>query len=444
MSSVGGSFVIRISAKIYEVAWLEDSRKGAAAEPPQSAKAKRGLSRPPGCIYLHSPEPGPILCIERYHQPTIDDSGDGDLDKPTESKKPVKAVKVSKKGQALEADPRTSVTPAKAQPAPPGSEDHDEQSHLDNEESSQDPNQFGEEEVEEDEDVNGKQLKSETAQWALEDDADHVHRNHGRHIDIDPEHDTSNYDVTSYGYGWYSRSSSVSSGFDIHVPTSASESECEDEFEDDRLESRRQAQPQMKSKPSPTELRYLSPSRGTGHISQFPTTRKEKAMREQPTWATETASGSEFPGGHSRCSAARAIKAAVALSPMLSGWPDAPALLFTRRGVLNLGDQDPLIQNLIHNSFSKIIGDALFRNAFPDIGDRLQYSRDGLYATSQKLIYEAISERLLNDEAYSKAYILPLLILSYALTIFRPMGAGLILGAPSKLRLSPPPSTPLI
>ncbi|KAJ7096863.1 hypothetical protein C8R44DRAFT_370642 [Mycena epipterygia] len=500
-NSIKGPRSAKTSA-LDEQPWLGESRKRAAAEPSQSARAK----------------------VPKLASSDTSKSKSTPQQYPPPSKGP--APEVDSRPRPLQA----SVALAKApQPAPPRYEGHDEQSQSDNEDSSQDPNQFEEEEVEQDEDVNGEQLMSEATQWVPEDDADRVHHSHGRHMAID----FSDYDDTSYAYRRHSRSSSVSSGFDIHVPTSASERE--DDFEDDQvsenmarrhrradweqpppprrpqrvmssddedhaplkrishtrpssaisddenqeiqplhehrqptksgsrhefqlqhqlgrdvdrdlrredrrephhqvqpvsqrgsrrehqlephrqpqqprerepryqyqLESRHQAQPQMKAAKSKSSDTFRQAGEQTIY-REIPTTRKEKAMREQPSWAMETASGSERPGGHPRRSAARAIKAAVALSPTSSGWPDTPALVFTGRGVLNLGSQNPLIQTLIRTSFTKIIGDALFRHAFPDIGDRLQYARDGLYATCQKLGYEAISERLLDDEAYSK------------------------------------------
>ncbi|KAJ7488754.1 hypothetical protein B0H11DRAFT_1912904 [Mycena galericulata] len=92
-----------------------------------------------------------------------------------------------------------------------------------------------------------------------------------------------------------------------------------------------------------------------------------------------------------RRSEARSSKAAVTLPS--SGWPTTPTLVFTNHS---------RIQNLIRNSFTKVTGDALFLNGFPDVGDRLQYARDGLYSTSNKLGYNDISARLIADEVYSK------------------------------------------
>jgi hypothetical protein len=93
-------------------------------------------------------------------------------------------------------------------------------------------------------------------------------------------------------------------------------------------------------------------------------------------------------------------KAAVALPS--EDWPGTPPLIFTSRGVLNLNDQDPKIQTILRNTFHKVNGDILYRNAFPDVGERLKYSRSALYSICKQLKYAAIAQRLGNDEAYSK------------------------------------------
>ncbi|KAJ6626520.1 hypothetical protein B0H10DRAFT_523196 [Mycena sp. CBHHK59/15] len=85
-----------------------------------------------------------------------------------------------------------------------------------------------------------------------------------------------------------------------------------------------------------------------------------------------------------------------------SNWPNTPALQFTPRGVLNLLSQDPTIRDLIRCTFTKITGDALFINAFPDVGDRLKYARDALYSIGKDLGLREICERLKVDEVYSK------------------------------------------
>ncbi|KAJ7117695.1 hypothetical protein C8R44DRAFT_879249 [Mycena epipterygia] len=160
-----------------------------------------------------------------------------------------------------------------------------------------------------------------------------------------------------------------------------------------QTEARRQPQPQPKA---PT-TRFKSSDKPQER--EIPPTCKERAIREQPIWSAEASYSARVTGKPWRTEA-RSMKEAVTLpSP---GWPTTPTLVFTHRGVLNIGAQDPRIQTLIRNSFNTITGDALFFNDFPDIGDRLQYARNGIYSTSKTLGYTDITARLLDDDVYSK------------------------------------------
>ncbi|KAJ7204054.1 hypothetical protein GGX14DRAFT_569654 [Mycena pura] len=514
--------------------WLSgqgaNSKKRAAAEAPESGKAKQ----------VKKNDSKPNAKSQRNLPPDIDAS-DSDNSRPAKSAPAKKAVvvKQSTKGRstAQSAPPRALQTPValkkpltKPVPAPApqsyAEQSSDGEGEFQNTENSDDSQ---EEEVEEDEDVDGDQLKNEIPRWAIEDDSrqqtDIDMDNYGVGTGDDYYETSGDVDADEYSaYSKHSRSGSVSSGYDAHIPTSASERGSEAEVDDEESKGRsntlrtendfaqhpqssqisrtrplpspsddenyqsnprasipkqwnterearrrrepspvphrerlpvphREPSPVMRREPPPPRpqprrknpehttgqryehqpLRQPPHQRERGHeprhethwlpqpkattakskSSDVPrqrvisTSREEKALRERPIWSSETSyaasigtSSSASAAGQARRSAARSIKAAV--TQPSSGWPTTPALIFTQRGVLNLGAQDSRIQLLIRNSFKTITGDALFLNGFPDIGDRLQYARDGLYSTSDELGYTDISARLIEDEAYSK------------------------------------------
>ncbi|KAJ6576293.1 hypothetical protein B0H10DRAFT_1963535 [Mycena sp. CBHHK59/15] len=112
-----------------------------------------------------------------------------------------------------------------------------------------------------------------------------------------------------------------------------------------------------------------------------------------------TLTGSVSLTGRGRHSKARESRAAVQAES--EKWPDTPPLRFTNRGVMNLLDQDDAIIRIIRTAFTKVIGNALFRDAFPDIGDRLKYARDALYSVSKELCMPHIRVRIKEDNNYA-------------------------------------------
>ncbi|KAJ6557129.1 hypothetical protein B0H10DRAFT_2370749 [Mycena sp. CBHHK59/15] len=85
-----------------------------------------------------------------------------------------------------------------------------------------------------------------------------------------------------------------------------------------------------------------------------------------------------------------------------ASFPGTPPLVFNSRNVLNLLAQHPSITNLIQKTSVKVTGDALFINAFPDVGDRLKYCRTALLSISKEIGYSEIRQHLKADETYSK------------------------------------------
>ncbi|KAJ7110455.1 hypothetical protein C8R44DRAFT_856823 [Mycena epipterygia] len=518
--------------------WLDEkaaSKKRAAAEASESTKTKQakkdvGTLKPTAKAQRHLPPeidadsdkdnsapalPAPVKNASRKTKSTELNPPSQGLRNPTALAKPVPPL-----AKSVPAPVPASAKPVRA-PAPQAQADEEQSSE--GEEDSRNSDELGEEEPEEDDDVDGDQLQYKTAQWVPDDDGeDHP----GQQIDVDMnDHDadpgnreayygTGGYEVemdahANSAYRVHSRSGSVSSGYDAHIPTSASERESEFEDHDEeevprpvkgrshighwRMDSDRRrpaggshitgrslsqttrmlryasqmpmhsprsqemlnsrlgavvvhrrhcmasrssrrgnllstqhvsiasvsrsgrissgngvktfsTRPHRKSESDPPPKGKAAKSKisGVSHAPrgpEIPTTRREKAIREQPVWLAE-ASHPASAVVQVRRSEARSMKVAVTLPS--SGWPTTPTSVFTNRGVLNLGAQDSWIQNLIRNSFIKVTGDAIFLNDFPDVGDRLKYARDGLYSTSNKLGYNDISARLIADEVYSK------------------------------------------
>ncbi|KAJ6608756.1 hypothetical protein B0H10DRAFT_2226574 [Mycena sp. CBHHK59/15] len=127
--------------------------------------------------------------------------------------------------------------------------------------------------------------------------------------------------------------------------------------------------------------------------------RKLKAIEERPVWsdAVPDPCPMAVPG---KQAVSRRLKVEAA-TPSAS-FPGTPPLVFNSRNVLNLLAQHPSITNLIQKTFVKVTGDALFINAFPDVGDRLKYCRTALLSISKEIGYSEIRQRLKADETYSK------------------------------------------
>ncbi|KAJ6622166.1 hypothetical protein B0H10DRAFT_1944774 [Mycena sp. CBHHK59/15] len=104
---------------------------------------------------------------------------------------------------------------------------------------------------------------------------------------------------------------------------------------------------------------------------------------------------------HRRGRRSKAQESRAAVQAESEKWPDTPPLRFTNRGVMNLLDQDDVIIRIIRTAFTKVIGDALFRDAFPDIGDQLKYARDALYSVSKELCMPHIRVRIKEDNSYA-------------------------------------------
>ncbi|KAJ7939015.1 hypothetical protein B0H13DRAFT_2301219 [Mycena leptocephala] len=384
----------------------------------------------------------------------------------------------AKKEEPPEQRPRTLQTPVALAKAPPGPDGADDQSPSEDDRHSHDSNEFQDEEIDEDDDVDPAQLKAETVTWGM---------------DVDNEDHTSD-NVRSFRS--HSRNSSISSGYDLHVPSSESEPASDVEEPDDSELSKSQVagndsddegwlqkvvrsmllpgdespilvlscptsspiRTKVTTRPNQACVVLVTPTRrrdvmsraqkliinshhatesltakiavvavtfihhlsninsGSGNpivnsMLALRTSKKSsthcrqplaKAIRERPVWAAVDDQDhlDPNPSGPSQRVQARAKKAAVALPS--EDWPGTPSLIFTSRGVLNLNDQDPKIQTILRNTFHKVNGDILYLNAFPDVGERLKYSRSALYSICKQLKYAAIAQRLGNDEAYSK------------------------------------------
>ncbi|KAJ7750300.1 hypothetical protein B0H16DRAFT_1843494 [Mycena metata] len=406
--------------------WLPDGskiQKRSATDPPALEKKSKVPKRNSGTAAVASSRPtrAPVA-------PNIDHSD--------EEPKPVKsAPKPRAPSQPNAAKKKSPVPPpvpalAKHPPATPHTEQEDE-SHSDNDHdgNSHDSNELDEEELEDEDadDMNVEQFQSggAAATWAPENDPDTVNFDADMH-----EEDQLYTDVRMR-----SRSGSVSSGFDLHVPTSGSEptSDADDaenapprrrisrsravmseESEDDRERhhdarveaphnnhrsganreppnahphhqtERRRERSQHRSDDRPVRSKRQS----KGII-----VRKEKALRERPVWGSANDDAGPVPSGPSRQAEARQLKADVTLPS--TAWPDTPPLTFTARGASR-------IQHLLRQTFVKVTGDILLVNAFPDVGERLKYSRDALNSVSKSLGYAAITERLRKDDVYSK------------------------------------------
>ncbi|KAJ6623013.1 hypothetical protein B0H10DRAFT_1944309 [Mycena sp. CBHHK59/15] len=151
--------------------------------------------------------------------------------------------------------------------------------------------------------------------------------------------------------------------------------------------------------------------RTSSHKNMELSQRRIKAIQERPVWAETQApscsrsiqdpmpTGSVSLTGRGRRSKAQESRAAVQAES--EKWPDTPPLRFTNRGVMNLLDQDDVIIRIIRTAFTKVIGDALFRDAFPDIGDQLKYARDALYSVSKELCMPHIRVRIKEDNSYA-------------------------------------------
>ncbi|KAJ6562908.1 hypothetical protein B0H10DRAFT_2239836 [Mycena sp. CBHHK59/15] len=105
--------------------------------------------------------------------------------------------------------------------------------------------------------------------------------------------------------------------------------------------------------------------------------RKLKAIEERPVWADAVPDPCPMavPG---KQAVSRRLKVEAA-TPSAS-FPGTPPL----------------------KTFVKVTGDALFINAFPDVGDRLKYCRTALLSISKEIGYSEIRQRLKADETYSK------------------------------------------
>ncbi|KAJ7750303.1 hypothetical protein B0H16DRAFT_858512 [Mycena metata] len=447
--------------------WLPDGskiQKRSATDPPALEKKSKVPKRNSGTAAVASSRPS------RSRAPVAPN-----IDHSDEEPKPVKSAPkprapsqpnaAKKKSPVPPPVPRSLQAPAalaKHPPATPHTEQEDE-SHSDNDHdgNSHDSNELDEEELEDEDadDMNVEQFKAEAATWAPENDPDTVNFDADMH-----EEDQLYTDVRMR-----SRSGSVSSGFDLHVPTSGSEptSDADDaeahsayadikyqndsdeeyfrqnapprrrisrsravmseESEDDRERhhdarveaphnnhrsganreppnahphhqtERRRERSQHRSDDRPVRSKAdIPPKRQSKGII----VRKEKALRERPVWGSANDDAGPVPSGPSRQAEARQLKADVTLPS--TAWPDTPPLTFTARGVLNLNSQASRIQHLLRQTFVKVTGDILLVNAFPDVGERLKYSRDALNSVSKSLGYAAITERLRKDDVYSK------------------------------------------
>lgn len=83
-------------------------------------------------------------------------------------------------------------------------------------------------------------------------------------------------------------------------------------------------------------------------------------------------------------------------------WPDITAIVLNTRGQIGLKAQSPHIKAMLLRAILKVKGDALFVNAFPDVGESIKYARDALYACSKVSGLEEIRKRIKNDLEYAE------------------------------------------
>lgn len=78
------------------------------------------------------------------------------------------------------------------------------------------------------------------------------------------------------------------------------------------------------------------------------------------------------------------------------------ALVLNARSKVGLNTQSPHIQSLLRRTNFKVRGDALFINAFPDVGESIKYARDALSKCSKNIPgLEEVHQRIKTDQGYA-------------------------------------------
>lgn len=84
-------------------------------------------------------------------------------------------------------------------------------------------------------------------------------------------------------------------------------------------------------------------------------------------------------------------------------WPPSTHIIYNNRGYLPIKAQSEGVRALLHNAIIRFKGDALFVHAFPEIRDRIKYTRDTLYNCAKELKLSDIKIRLKEDKLYAGA-----------------------------------------
>jgi hypothetical protein len=94
---------------------------------------------------------------------------------------------------------------------------------------------------------------------------------------------------------------------------------------------------------------------------------------------------------------------AVMAEPSLRSWPSETNLIIPpKANNMTLNSQHPIVREVIRNAFDSIHADLMFKNAFPDLYDMLEFISDGLLmaAESHEKAMD-IYDRLVYDHTYS-------------------------------------------
>lgn len=126
---------------------------------------------------------------------------------------------------------------------------------------------------------------------------------------------------------------------------------------------------------------------------------------QTPRWQEKSESGHNQSGSTEQGSAARIPRGTPTNDT--EQWSTCTELVYNRRGRISLTHQSHDIQELLQMAIKKFRGDILFVNAFPELGDRVKYTRDALLDSAKALELYNIQDRLKVDKHYAKelAYI---------------------------------------
>jgi hypothetical protein len=125
------------------------------------------------------------------------------------------------------------------------------------------------------------------------------------------------------------------------------------------------------------------------------------SLLQLPSWATDSDENDQIQEGPTKSSKAHKARRKDKEQPLNNKvWPRDTHLFCVVGKTIPLKQQDPRIQSVVRIAITRLLGDLLFEDSFPDHEERIHLSRNAIIAASKSYCHDTMMQRLQNDLPY--------------------------------------------